>query len=122
MLSDCCSDYTIECVPPVFCEDMCQEVIHDPATGLNCFCDLSCTIYSDCCVDYTEFCGDFCAPNGDVNSDSDVNVLDVVNVIVIIISGQDQTDDCTFSSADVNEDDGVAVLDAIEILISIFSG
>jgi len=55
----------------------------------SCFCDNDCTVFSDCCPNYTELCAEADCGSlllGDVTGDGDINVLDVVATVNLILS------------------------------------
>ncbi len=61
-----------------------------------------------------------CTPNGDVNMDDDLNVLDIVTVVGFILGTTEFTDD-QFCIGDVNEDGQINVLDIVVIVNSILN-
>ena len=58
---------------------------------------------------------DECVPNGDVNMDGGLNVLDIVSTVGFIL-GQIEFTDEQFCSGDVNEDGQINILDIVVIV------
>ena len=61
-----------------------------------------------------EFPNEECSPNGDVNFDGNLNILDIVMVVSIIL-GSDFTDEQS-CAADLNEDSDINILDIVTII------
>ena len=61
-----------------------------------------------------------CSSNGDVNSDEQVNVLDIVIVVSSIVDDALLTDE-ELCAADVDEDGEITVLDIVRIVQTIIS-
>ena len=63
-------------------------------------------------------------PNGDVNGDEIVNVLDVVQLINLIIypSTQENLSEEEFDRADINGDGALSILDIVSLINIIFGG
>ena len=59
-----------------------------------------------------------CAPNGDVNSDTNVDVLDIVSIVAYVL-GNSEFDSSELCVSDVNQDTNVDVLDIVSIVSSI---
>jgi hypothetical protein len=57
-----------------------------------------------------------CDPNGDVNFDGELNVLDAVQIVNEILEPEWDSDQCEFVTADVSEDGNVDVLDVVAII------
>jgi len=62
--------------------------------------------------------GSFCQDwqTGDVNNDSDLNVLDIVMLVTIIVGDLTNPDECTVWASDLNEDTEVNILDVVTLL------
>jgi hypothetical protein len=68
-------------------------------------------------AEFIEVGGDDCG-TGDMNSDGGLNVLDVVALVNIVLSGSGG-DDCT---GDINGDGGLNVLDVVALVNTVLSG
>jgi len=53
---------------------------------------------------------------GDVNGDTEINVLDIVQTVNIIILGGDEGSPYELWAADYNHDDNVDVLDVVQMV------
>ena len=87
-------------------------------------------IFYEYCIEAINICGEsewscdtgFAAePEGDVNADGSIDVLDVVVVVNIILGIYEPSDD-ELSTSDVNNDGAVDVLDIVMITNTILGG
>ncbi|UCE19064.1 MAG: T9SS type A sorting domain-containing protein [Gemmatimonadota bacterium] len=62
-----------------------------------------------------------CGTQGDINSDYDFDIADVVTLVNIILEGIDY-DGCTLQKGDYNEDDMLNILDVVAMVDDILSG
>ena len=126
--ADCCPDATDLCPDdvnggngtPDSCVDSCGQ------NAGQCWCDDLCTFYVDCCEDATSLCdlpgGCASVLAGDANSDSTVDILDVVSTVNSILSSGGVADDpCAQANMDINGDGTIDILDVVGIVNSILA-
>ena len=122
------NDNLVDCnIPIEECED--GEIINDnPCNPLECWNGEWYEIIIDCAEQMgvpclggvyispiEEECCSECVLFGDVNNDSEVNVLDIVHMVSFILMTYEPTD-AEFSAGDINSDEQLNVLDVVAIV------
>ncbi len=79
------------------------------------------SIYVDEIVNFFQFENQHECMIGDVNNDSDINVLDVVRMVNIILNNGEQESVYELCAADVNGDGNVNVIDVVTLMHSIIN-